>query len=266
MYIIDKEFVVEPGSTISWEGDPYEANLDIKAMYEGLADPSILLDNQDMVSKNTPVEVIIFLKEKLTHPKITFDLNLPKENAIVRSQVNYILSDKDKKTIQVLSLLSFGNFINEDAYSLTQRARDGVVETISEKGLSILNALLRQDENFQVNLDYKGATNDVKNLKVTDSQVGLKLVTNINKRVFINGKVAIPVGRYTRSSIVGDVEMEVYLDDTGNIVFRVFNKQTELEVMGQEEGYTQGLGITYQLSFDSFKDILKKFGISVTTE
>ncbi len=264
--VIDKKFVVEPGSYISWEGDPYNATLDIKAMYETFADPTVLLADQGLTAKKMPVEAIIYLKDRLMKPTITFDLKLPKANAVLRSQVDYILSDPDKKTLQVLSLLSFGDFINENDYNLSKRAGEGVVKTFTEKGLNILNGLMAQDDKFQVNLNYtRGDENIEKNI-VTDPQVGLSLVTQINKKVYINGKVAIPVGRYTKSSIVGDVELEVYLDEKGNLVFRVFNKQTELEYIGQQEGYTQGIGISYQVDFDTFSDILKKFGISVKTE
>ena len=264
--VIDKKFVVEPGSYISWEGDPYNATLDIKAMYETFADPTVLLADQGLTAKKMPVEAIIYLKDRLMKPTITFDLKLPKANAVLRSQVDYILSDPDKKTLQVLSLLSFGDFINENDYNLSKRAGEGVVKTFTEKGLNILNGLMAQDDKFQVNLNYtRGDENIEKNI-VTDPQVGLSLVTQINKKVYINGKVAIPVGRYTKSSIVGDVELEVYLDEKGNLIFRVFNKQTELEYIGQQEGYTQGVGISYQVDFDTFADILRKFGIIVKTD
>ncbi len=264
--VIDKKFTVEPGSYISWEGDPYNATLDIKAMYETFADPTVLLADQGLNAKKMPVEAIIYLKDRLMKPTISFDLKLPKANAVLRSQVDYVLSDPDKKTLQVLSLLSFGDFINENDYNLSKRAGEGVVKTFTEKGLNILNGLMAQDDKFQVNLNYTRGDENIERNLITDPQVGLSLVTQINKKVYINGKVAIPVGRYTKSSIVGDVELEVYLDEKGNLIFRVFNKQTELEYIGQQEGYTQGIGISYQVDFDTFADILRKFGISITTD
>jgi hypothetical protein len=265
--IIDKKFQVEPGSFISWEGDPFEANLDIKAVYETLADPYVLIPEQQTdAHNNMPVRVIIYLKDKLTQPKITFDLDLPKANTILKSQIDYILSDPDKKNLQVLSLLSFGNFINENDYNLNKQIGEGAVETISERGLNLLNALMSQDENFKVNLKYKGGTNDLKTNIKNDPQVGLSLTTKISKRIYINGSIAIPVGRYTKSSIVGDMEIEVYLDKEGNLKFRVFNRQTELEYAGQQEGYTQGIGLSYEVEFDNFKEILQKFGIIIKEE
>ncbi len=264
--VIDKKFTVEPGSYISWEGDPYDATLDIKAVYETFADPTVLLTEQGLTAKKMPVQAIIYLKDKLIKPTISFDLKLPKANAVLRSQIDYILSDPDKKTLQVLSLLSFGDFINENDYNLSRRAGEGVVKTFTEKGLNILNGLMAQDDKFQVNLNYTSGNENIERNLVTDPQVGLSLVTQINKKVYINGKVAIPVGRYTKSSIVGDIELEVYLDKKGNLIFRVFNKQTELEYLGQQEGYTQGVGLSYQVDFDTFSDILRKFGIIVKKE
>ena len=263
---IDKKFMVEPGSYISWEGDPYTATLDIKAVYETYADPTVILAEQGLTAKKMPVEVIIYLKNKLIKPDISFDLELPKANAILKSQVDYLLSDPDKKTLQVLSLLSFGNFINENNYNLSKQAGETMYKTISETGLNILNSIMAQDDKFQVNLNYtRGDENIAQNI-ITDPQVGLSLVTQINKKVYINGKVAIPVGRYTKSSIVGDVELEVYLDKKGHLIFRVFNKQTELEYIGQQEGYTQGVGLSYQVDFDTLSDILKKLGIFIKKE
>ncbi len=264
--VIDKKFVVEPGSYISWEGDPYNATLDIKAVYQTFADPTVILADQGLNAKKMPVDVIIYLKNNLMKPDISFDLELPKANAILKSQVDYTLSDPDKKTLQVLSLLSFGNFINENDYNLTRQASETAVKTISETGLNILNSIMAQDDKFQVNLNYTRGDENIDRNLITDPQVGLSLVTQINKKVYINGNVAIPVGRYTKSSIVGDVELEVYLDEKGNLVLRVFNKQTELEYIGQQEGYTQGVGLSYQIDFDTFRDILQKFGISVKQE
>ena len=43
--IINKPFVIQKGGTVSWNGDPYEANLDITAIYKAKANPGVLLEN-----------------------------------------------------------------------------------------------------------------------------------------------------------------------------------------------------------------------------
>ena len=42
---ISKPFLIQKGGTVSWSGNPYEANLDVTAIYKAKANPAVLLDN-----------------------------------------------------------------------------------------------------------------------------------------------------------------------------------------------------------------------------
>ena len=66
--LVEKRFDVEPGGNIVWEGDPLKAQIDIKAVYQGSANPSVLLDNP--ISQTIPVEVIIHLTGQLEQPDL----------------------------------------------------------------------------------------------------------------------------------------------------------------------------------------------------
>ena len=48
------------------------------------------------------------------------------------------------------------------------------------------------------------------------------------------------------------------LNDEGNFKARFFNKENEYQYFANEIGYTQGMGISYELEFDSFKELFKK--------
>jgi len=71
----------------------------------------------------------------------------------------------------------------------------------------------------------------------------------------------VPVGAQTQSSVVGEVKVEVLLNDTGNFRSVIFNRQNEIQYSSQEEGYTQGIGLSYQVNFNSLSDLLKKIGL-----
>ena len=43
--IVGKQFIVQPGGTLAWEGDPLSAMINIEAIYKTQANPSPLLDN-----------------------------------------------------------------------------------------------------------------------------------------------------------------------------------------------------------------------------
>ena len=46
------------------------------------------------------------------------------------------------------------------------------------------------------------------------------------------------------------------------MLFRSFNRQNEIQYTEKdEEGYTQGVGLSYQIDFDSGKELLEKIGL-----
>ena len=96
---------------------------------------------------------------------------------------------------------------------------------------------------------------------ITDEQFDVSLTTQISKNVIVNGKVGVPVGAQTQSSVVGEVKVEVLLNEAGNFRSVIFNRQNEIQYSAQEEGYTQGIGLSYQVNFNSLSDLLKKIGL-----
>ena len=96
---------------------------------------------------------------------------------------------------------------------------------------------------------------------ITDDQFDVSLTTQISKNVIVNGKVGVPVGAQTQSSVVGEVKVEVLLNEAGNFRSVIFNRQNEIQYSAQEEGYTQGIGLSYQVNFNSLSDLLKKIGL-----
>ena len=89
---------------------------------------------------------------------------------------------------------------------------------------------------------------------------------NVNDRVIINGKVGVPVGAKTQSSVIGEVKVEVLLNKGGNFRGVIFNRQNEIQYSTEEEGYTQGAGLSYQVNFDTFSGFLKKIGLKKTDQ
>lgn len=261
--IIDKRFEVDAGSTLAWNGDPYHATLNIRAVYHIPAvDITPLLKDAVALQQKVPVDVVINLTGDLMKPRIDFQIEIPQANGIIRSQAEYVLSDPDKRMLQVLSLLYSGNFISEDILKLNSLA--AAEGNLSERVLSVFNSLL-QNEVFNVKLDYvPGRQNPQNNIK-TDSQVGLTVQTKVNKRIFINGKVVMPVGRYTSSSVSGDLEAVLWLNPDGTWQLHVYNKRTPIEYAGQEEGYTQGIGFRFNTDFDTFRELAAKFGFKLQT-
>ncbi|MBT8260100.1 MAG: translocation/assembly module TamB, partial [Bacteroidia bacterium] len=84
--IIQKKFEVLSGGTLVWEGDPLKAEINIKALHEGIsANPSVLLDNP--INQSIPVEVEVHLTSQLEKPDVNFDVRFPNVNTTLNTEL-----------------------------------------------------------------------------------------------------------------------------------------------------------------------------------
>jgi len=148
--VVQKEFKVQPGGTLSWDGDPLKAEVNLTAVYDTQANPSILLDTP--INRSIPVNVEISLTGILEKPDPEFDLKFPSVSSSIRSELEYRLDDRDSRELQALAVVTSGAFMSE--LKVDQQALYG---TIAERASSIVNSIFSSDADskFQVGLDYK---------------------------------------------------------------------------------------------------------------
>jgi hypothetical protein len=254
--VIDKKFNVKPGGTIVWEGNPLEAQMDLEAVYDvpGGANPALLLDNPNF-NKKIPTEVLIRLQGNLLKPDDpVFEIDFPNTSGTVASEINYRLSDPQRSQLQAISLLSQGIFINEVSVSM-----QGITNNLYQKASDIFSDLIgEENDKLKVGIDYlqgdKSALLDI----ATEDRLGFTLSTKISDRILLNGKIGVPVGGVEQTLIVGNVQIDFVLNEEGSLKAKVFNKENEFRYIGDELGYTQGVGLSYNVDFDTFKELIKK--------
>jgi hypothetical protein len=254
--LIDKKFAVEQGGTIVWEGDPLEAQLNIGATYQvpGGANPALLVDNPNF-NRKIPTNVGIQLRGNLIKPDDPiFDISFPNTTGIVVSEINYRLADQERRQLQAISLLSQGIFISDVSVSF-----QGITNNLYEKASDVFSTLLGSNEGkLNVGLNYlQGEENPAFDLK-TEDRIGLTLSTQISDRILINGKIGVPVDGVEQSVIVGDVQIDFILNESGSLKAKVFNRENDFRYLGDEFGYTQGMGMSYQVDFNTFQELLTK--------
>jgi len=249
--LIQKEFKVEQGGTLVWEGDPLKAQINIKAVYDGIeANPSILLDNP--INRSIPVEVEIHLTGNLEKPDPIFNLSFPNVNTTLNSELNYRLDNNESRQFQALSLLATGSFTNQ--LRIDQQAIYG---NLAERASAILNSFFSDsDGKLQLGINYQLGENTPE--YQTDDRLGVTLSTKLNDRILINGKVGVPIGGVNETVVAGDFEIEVLLNEEGNFSMKFFNRENSIRNFGEQIGYTQGMGISYNVEFDNFKELLSK--------
>ncbi|MEL1248305.1 translocation/assembly module TamB domain-containing protein [Flavobacterium helocola] len=246
--IIDKKFSVEKGGTIRWDGNPMDAVLDLKATYKTMANPAVLVESASF-NRKVDTNVTILLNGNLSNPQPDFNIDFPTVSSVLKSEIDYKLQDKDTRQTQAFALMATGTFVTEES---TGNAAYG---SLIEGASSIINGLFADaDSNLQFEVDYTQGN------RLTDisDRVGVTMNTRINDRISINGKVGVPVGGVTESVIVGNLEVLIQINEDGSLNAHVFNRENDINYVGEGIGYTQGLGITYNVEFNTFKEMMQK--------
>lgn len=246
--LIEKQFTVEPGGALAWDGDPYNARMNIKAFYKTRANPSPLLD--EPINTAIPVDLAIHLTGQLELPEIDFNFDFPNLSSTIKSEIAYRLESKEDRQNQALYMLSTGAF--------SQGLNDlNFAGTLTERFNGLINGILSNNDNkLNVGLNYEAGQNrpDYQ----TNDRLGVTLQTQISDRILINGKVGVPIGGVSESVVAGDVQIDFLLNEEGTLTAKVFNRENSIRNFGEEIGYTQGVGVAYNVDFDTFGDLLRK--------
>jgi len=257
--ILEKEFTLEPGGTILWNGNPLDAVLNLQAIYEvpGGANPAILLENPGF-NRKIPTDVKIYLSGSIMQPETpSFSIDFPNTSANVRNDLAYKLEDDERRQIQAISLLSQGVFISD--LSLSAISTQTLTNNLFQKASGVFESIFSGDEDkLKLGLDYLQGDRNSEATSRTRDRLGLTIVTQVSERLLINGKLGVPFGGVEETIIVGDVTIEFLLSKDGALRARIFNRENEFQYFGDELGYTQGIGLTYRVGFDDFKSLIKK--------
>jgi hypothetical protein len=248
--VFSKHFDIEDGGTIKWTGDPYNADLNMKAVYslKKVSLYNLLLDPnyQDIKTK---VNCALNLTGKLMNPNIGFSIDIPQVPETVTQQINSL--DQDNLNKQFLSLVVLSTF--QPLPGLSQEAVGGTPINTGEVLSNQINHWLSQiTGNVNVGVNYQSGD------KATTDEFDVALSTQLwNDRISINGNVGVggtsKVNQSTSSTsnVVGDVDVELKLNKTGSMRMKAFNKAND-DVTYDKGPYTQGVGVFWRKEFDRF--------------
>ncbi|RYJ42500.1 DUF490 domain containing protein [Flavobacterium beibuense] len=246
--LLDKKFTAKPGGTIVWDGDPTRARINIEAIYKTYANPSVLLENPAF-NRNIQVEVVTLLTGNIMSFEPEFNINFPTVSSVMKADLDYRLSDPNNRKNQALGLLATGSFISPTSVN--------TYGAFFERASSVVNSWLSDDDGkLNIGLNYVNGVRDP--YAETNSSIGLTLNTEINDRITVNGQLGVPVGGVNESVIAGNVEMQLRLNDDGSLKARVFNRENDINFLGEGIGYTQGVGLTYSVGFNTLRELYNK--------
>lgn len=260
--VVSKPFMLLPGGSISFNGNPYDANIDLTAVYRVRTPLYNLVKNIDSsatVKRPIDVNATMHLKEKLMKPKISFDIVLPNadENSVnlLKSQI----INEDELNRQVFALIMLGSFWPNRGGASEIVSVSGVGANASELISNQLNNLIGSfSEDFKLGLDYKQGNS------INRDEVRLLLSTELlGDRLLIDGNFGTTGANQNNSSIqntsnlVGEFTIEAKMNEKGTLRIKVFNRSNQYLLVYNGVPYTQGLGLFYRRDFDFLSDFKK---------
>lgn len=269
--VINKKFTVRKGGTITWNGDPADAFINLQAVYNVRTSLRSLF-NDDTYNRRYPVECQLKLSNKLTNPDIQLDILLPTADEETRSLVKNSLNTEDKINKQFLSLLVINSFLpdpvmaSEGTQSRTSEYVPAVGVTTSELLSNQLSYWLSQISNdFDIGFSYLPGD------EITTNQVEVALSTQLlNDRVTINTNLDVggqyvegqnttpPGSSENTSNIVGDFSVDIKLTRSGKLRMKAFNRANNNRLY-ELAPYTQGIGLFYREDFNSFEELMNRY-------
>lgn len=261
--VLSKRFTIEPGGSIIWSGDPYNAIIDITAIYKlRAALYDLMLENtligQTDITQRIPVECKIMLTEELTNPNIDFDIAFPEEDEALVGILQQYINTEEEMNKQIISLIVLGKFYTPEYLrggDYSQQDPNALGTTASEVFSNQLSNWLSQISNdVDVGFNYRPGNS------ITDDEIELALSTQIfNDRVTLNGNIGNNVNPETKNSnqIVGDFEMRVKLVQSGKIQFKAFNRSNN-NLIYETAPYTQGIGFSFKEEYNTVEELARK--------
>jgi hypothetical protein len=249
--ILNRNFDISRGSKVSWTGDPYDATIDLKAVYKVKTTLGDFVSEQE---SSTPVQVdcIIALTKSLYNPDIRFSFEFPDLKEDTRQSVYTQLDTNDQTLMsqQMISLLLLNSFYHSS----------GTSGTVGFNTLSIvtnqLNSLLSKlSDDVNIGIKYRPGS------ELTSDEVEVALSTQLfDERVLIDGNLGVKSGsdKTGSNNLVGQFNVDVRITRDGRFRAKAFNKSNNNYLYKNYAPYTQGVGLFYTEDFNRFGDLFRK--------
>ena len=257
--VIRKEFRINQGSTISWTGDPFEAQVNINGYYPLTASLTDLIEPgelQQITSRSTvPVHCLLYLTDDLMSPTIRFGIDLPSSDESVKSRVTNIVNTEEMMNRQILYLLLFHKFFTPDYMRTT--AAVGVNE-----GLSFATATFSAQVNNWIqstlNTNVFSIGVDWQKTNAESDEVKAQILIQPNNRLVINGNIGYRNDNISENKFIGDFDLEYKLIESGKLRFTAYNHTIDRAQL-REAKTTQGVGLIYREDFNNVREMFEYY-------
>ncbi len=255
--VIRKDFTLQPGGIVSFNGDPRAANLNVQAVYTvNSASLNDLIADASSSRGNVRVNCLLNLTGNLTSPNLTFGLELPTVSEEDRELVRSLTSTEEQMNTQIIYLLGVGKFYTYDYANNT-----GQTDATSSLAFSTLSGQLNNMLSQVIdNQNWNVGTNLTTGEKGWSDVEAEAILSGrlLNNRLIINGNFGYRENTLRNTNFVGDFEAIWLLTKNGEFRLRGYN-ETNDRYFTKSTLTTQGIGIMYKKDFMNWKELVDWF-------
>lgn len=251
--IFPKEFDIRTGSSIDFNGDPFNANLNLKTVYNIPSVPLTDLSIDAERRKNVKVNCYMDITGTIFNPGLKFDLDLPDGNEEEKELLASAISTPEQLNMQFIYLLGIGKFYtydynNQRAESQSSTAMESLISNTISGQLNNMLSQIIDDSNWNISGNFTTSEKGWNSMEVEGMLSG-RLLDN---RLLINGNLGYRDNPIANKNFIGDFEVQWLLNKSGNISLKAYNKTND-RYFSKTTLTTQGAGILLKRDFDGWK-------------
>lgn len=254
--LFNRDFTIHQGGNIGFNGDIYRTNLNLTASYRAKASINTLISDTSSVGNRRNVDCLIKMSGPLLNPNLSFGIDIPDLDPITKSRVDAALNTEDKVIKQVMSILVSGSFIPDIQSSIVNNSTllySNATEILSNQINKIFTQLAIP---LDLSFNYQPGQNG---RDIFDAAVSAQL---FNNKVIVNGNIGSSKYLNKQGSVVGDIDVEIKLDEKGRFRAKAFSHSADQFSNYLDYSQRSGLGLVYQEEFNSFRELLNSIFMS----
>ncbi|MCS7036291.1 MAG: translocation/assembly module TamB domain-containing protein [Saprospiraceae bacterium] len=286
---VNKPFTVEEGGTITWYGDPFGAQINLKAVYSENTSLTNLIRDELVTAPgltseaNRPTRTVVtmHLRGDLFKPTIGFDLAFPnivgQLKSLTDSKLALLRQDQNELTRQVFGLVVVGSFLPPStAAGLIQggdymaSAFNTLTQMLSSQLTNYLNELASEWVGGSLSsIEFDIIYNEYRSQLNPDQQAVSGIGRDLQVRLtsgFKDDRITLQVGSQfgvarpgtaaTEAFVGGDVAVEIQFTQNRHWRLRVYHR-TEPDIAGGARRSRSGGGVVFRKEFDTFGELME---------
>ena len=251
MSIGAKDFIINKGGTLAFNGGPMNTSLNVGATYQTKASVSTLISDTTSVASRRTVNCGVNLKGSLSNPELSFAIDIPDLDPITKGRVESALSTPDKVQRQFMALILSGSFVPDEQSGIFNNTTI-LYSNASEIVANQFNNIFRQLEiPLDLGLNYQPGSG-LGGKDMFDVALSYQA---FNNRLIINGNVGN--SETSSSAWAGNLEVEYKVDKQGKLRLNLFTRAADSYSNYLDNTQRSGLGISFQDEFDTFGELFR---------